>query len=461
MIWVSLTVMICALVLSTACLRKWRGDGLGIPVIALGAFTFLYIIQPLQLLWAGTSSLFLTDWQMSEGLLVPALMLACFMWGWVYPPGSKRYATAPWDGAAVWKVGFGAASVGLILFVIFVERSGGFAASYSLAHGGAMAWGKNTAYLYDGPWLILSGSSMMIFAYPNSKIRQWTTYVPYGFLSLFLVYGVMGASRGPLFGSIAVGLLSYSLARRKKVEGWLAFVLLFAAGCVMILLFVNRDRIHLGPQDPEAESSSEAFNGLVGTSEFDQEHDFTAQEFLFHAVLMSTVDQTGKLDYGLNWIEYLVINPIPKLLWPEKAMPPSGAVSAEDIKEHTSLTIAPGSACGIVADVYARFGLASVFFFFGLGFALRRLFIAASNLRSMVATVGYVMVYAVSLNMFAQGFATIFVPVGYSMVPVILVSWLTSGSRRRARERQRQVILSQIAALSYKTAPSNGEQWSS
>jgi hypothetical protein len=462
MTWVSLTIMICALVLSAACLRGWRGDALGIPVVAIGTFAFLYVVQPVQLLWSGTYSLFLTDWQMSEGLLVSALMLFCFMCGWLYPSRSTQTVGAPWDRRAMWSFGFGAAFIGLILHVVFIERSGGIAASYSLAHGHAMAWRENTAYLYDGPWLMLSGSSMMIFAYPKSRTRRWMMYTPYGFLTVFLANAIMGGSRAGLFGVISVAFVSNAIVRRWRVQAWQAFVLLFAAGCVITIVFVNRDRIHLGPHSSrEVESSSQAFDDLVGPSESDQEHDTTAQEFLYHAVQLNTVNETGKLDYGLPWIEFLVINPIPKLLWPEKAFPPPRGVTWEDIKEHTSLTIAAGSAPGIVANIYARFGLASVLFFFGLGSALRRLFIAACNLSSSATAVGYVMIYAASLNMFAQGFDAIFVSLGYSMAPVLLFSWLARESKRKARERQRRLILSQVAAQCQQPAALRGEQWSS
>ena len=43
MIWISLTIMICTIVISAASLRSWRGDSLGIPVVAIGTFAFVYV----------------------------------------------------------------------------------------------------------------------------------------------------------------------------------------------------------------------------------------------------------------------------------------------------------------------------------------------------------------------------------------------------------------------------------
>jgi len=460
MIWVSLTIMICTIVISAACLRSWRWDALGIPVIAIGIFAFIYVIQPVQLIWSDTYRLFLTDWQMSEGILVSALMLACFILGWLLPARGGPGMAAPWDLRAIWNFGFGAACVGLLLYVIFIERSGGFATAYGQAHGHGMAWEKNTAYVYDGPWLMLSGAVMMIFGERKLRTRQWRAFVPYGFLILYLADAIMGGDRSNLFEVMSVALLGHSIARRRRVDLWQAFGVMLVAGIAIIIVFSNRDRIHLGEEDSgRVQSSSEAFNGLVGTSELDREHGTTGQEFLYHAVELATVDKTGKLDYGVGWIEFLVINPIPKLLWPEKAYPPSPGINWADIQEQTSLRISSGSAPGIVGDLYIRFHLLSALFFFGLGFALRRLFIAACNLVSPVAAVAYVMVYAVSLMMFAQGFGAIFVPMAYSMAPVLLYSWFTSESRKKAGERQRQLIAHQLAALRQHAAVLHEGQW--
>jgi hypothetical protein len=447
--------MICTIAISAASLRSSRGDALGIPLVALGAFTFLYVIQPLQLISTGTLELFLTDWQVAKALLVSALMLAFFMWGWLHPGRPRVHRSISWDPRPMWRIGFIAACLGLILFAIFLGRSGGIAQSYSQAHGRAMAWEENTAYLYDGPWLMLSGAVMMIFADPKSRDQRWKTFAPYGFLGLFLANAIMGGDRGPLFAVLSAGFVSTSIARGKQVKLRQAAGLLLLLSCVVVVVFVNRDRIHLGAENAKtAQSSSEALNGLVGTSEYDQEHGTAAQEFLFHAAQIEAVDQTGKLGWGLSWAEFFFINPIPRVLFPEKPNVGWLGVTQGDIYQQTSLAVAGGSAPGIVADLYANFHLLSAFFFYGLGFGLRRLFLLARNLSSPMTTVGYVMIYAMSLNMFAQGFGAIFVSFAYSMAPLFLFAWFSRKTRAKARLRQRKIALQQFAAP-------RSEQWSS
>jgi hypothetical protein len=448
MIWIALLAMVFTIAVAAASLRSSRGDALGIPLVALGTFSFLYVIQPLQLLRTGAMGLFLTDWQTAKAIFVPAIMLAFFMWGWLHPGRMKPRESADWDPRTIWNFGFGAACIGAALYAVFLERSGGIVQSFSQAHGGAMAYNENTAYIYDGPWLMLSGSVMMLLGAQDPRRTVWRVFAPYAFFALFLLSAILTGGRGPLFAVVTTFFVGTSIALRRQVTIWQAGRMLLIAGLGVFLMLEYRNVLHLGQQTPQNTPSVDAaFNNIAGASEYDMEHDTASQEFLFHAAVLDTVDQTGKLEYGVSWLVFFVINPIPRVLWPEKLNPQWTGINWEDIKENTSIGIAPGAATGIVADLYSRFHLFSAVFFLVLGVGLRRLFIRARNLSSPVTVVGYVMMYAVSLNMFAQGFGAIFVPFGYSMAPVILLAWAARRSRRRAVLRQREILLLQAAAM--------------
>jgi hypothetical protein len=454
-IWLGLALMISSIIFAAASLRDRRGDALGVPLVAIGSFAFLYVIQPIQVIRTDTASLFLSDWQVSKGLMVPALMLLCFMWGWTHPGKPRPRPNVSWDPRPLWKAGFSAACAGMALYLVFLARSGGITAAFSQAHGAGMAYDQNTAYIYEGPWLILSGAVMMFLGAPHSKRDRWKMLAPHAFLSLYFLAAILTGSRAGFFAGVTTYFIGTSIAQRKRVTFRQAGPVLLLAGIGVFSMLAYRSVLHLGSQQPEAPPSIEkSFNDITSTSEYDQEHDTTAQEFLIHAAMLDTVDQTGKLGYGLTWITFLVINPIPRLLWPEKTYPEGLGVSQVDIKEQTSLLTAPGSAPGLVADLYSNFHLFSTLFFVGLGCGLRRLFIAARNLNSPVAAVGYVMFYAVSLNMFAQGFITIAVPICYSMAPVILLAWTARRTRRRTVLQRREMLLLHAATM-------RGGQWSS
>lgn len=340
-----------------------------------------------------------------------------------------------------------------------LERSGGIVHSFSQQHGHAMAWEQNTAYIYDGPWLMLSGSVMMMLGDPRSKSQRWRTLAPYAFLAVYVLQAILIGGRGAIFAVTTIYFVGSSIALRKKVSFAQAARVLLPVGLVVLLLAGYRSFLHLGAPTQEEASAGvptvdAAFEEATGASEYDREHDTASQEFLFHAATLEAVDQTGKLEYGLSWLQFFVVNPIPRVLFPQKPNPVWIGVNYEDIIQNTGIAIAPGAAPGIVADLYARFHLFSAVFLWALGIGLRRLFVAARNLSSPLTAVGYVMVYAVCLNMFAQGFGAIFVPLGYSMIPAFAFAWMTRRSQRKEKLLQSRMMLLRAAAL-------HGEPWSS
>ena len=437
MIWLSIAAMVVTIAISLALMRSSRGDGLGIPLVALGSFAFLYVVQPLRLIQVGVLDGYLTEWQTAKAILISSLMLAFFVAGWLSASRARTRTFKPtWNGRLLWKFGFATASVGLVAYLIFLQRSGGIFHSYSQVHGQAMAYGGNTAYLYDGLWWVLIGAVMMILGAAQSKASKWRRAVPVAFLAGVITHALLTGSRGSLFSAAVSLLVGHAIAYRRKVPLSQALGILALLGCGVLLILGYRGVLHLGEQDTNVTPTLEsALLAAASVEEWNQEHGATGNEFIIHSITIDTVDHTGKLDYGVSWIYYLAISPIPRFLWPEKHSP-SLIVSSDEITSYTGVPIAAGSACGIVADVYVRFGVLSMLFMYGLGKAIRKLFKSARRLESPLAACAYIMLYAVSLNMFAEGFGSIFIQFGYSMAPVIIFAWSTHRGGRRSKQRQ-------------------------
>jgi len=444
MIWLCFFILVGTIVASLASLRSKRGDALGIPLVAIGSFTFLYVIQPLRILLSGTLEALLTDGQAEKALLVPAAMLSCFMWGWIRTRShhAEMHVDGPgWVGRSMWNAGFLTATVGLGLDIIFLQRSGGVLYSFSKEHGTAMAWEQNSAYLYNGIWWVLVGGIMMVYGVVGSKQPRWKTYVPYMFLTTVLLHAIFTGSRGPLFSVISSYLVARCLAQRRAPSLASALGALGVLGFGVLMMVGFRNVLHLGSHETnELRTFGSALDKSIGVNAKDEAHGIIAQEFLFHATALEAVDVSGKLDYGLTWVYFLAINPIPRQWWPDKHYPDTPGITVEDMEDATSLRIASGSAWGIVADIYTRFGVMSIGFFYLLGRLSRRLFDAARRLDSPLASCGYVLLYATSLNLFTQGFGAVFVTIGYSMVPVVLFSLFSRRGRRRV-DPLRQVAI--------------------
>jgi hypothetical protein len=419
--------------LSLRSLRTSRGDALGLPLVAIGSFVFLYIIQPLSMIHSGAAEAFLTEWQLAKALLVPAAMLPCFVWGWRREPAQfSPRRRPPWKPLQLWNFGFGTALAGLCVYIIFLQRSGGILQSFSQPHGHAMAWEENTAYLYNGPWWMLSGMAMMICANTRLKLTGWRKAAFAVFFVIVLGHALLTGSRGPLFSACGTVFVSYSIAMRRTPRLAQTFAVLAVLGFGVLLMVGYRDVLHLGQDKSEAPTLSQALNSSLQPGDYEKAHGTTGLEFIFHAAVLDTVDKSNKYHLGLGWVSFLVLNPIPRLLWPDKHYPESPGITFDDILQTTGLAVAGGAAPGIVADLYAQFGLGESLFLYWLGRLSRRLFTAARRLHSPLTMCAYVMLYAVSLNMFAQGFGAIFVSFGYSMIPAVLHASL-AGLRTRRR----------------------------
>ena len=404
---------------------------MGIPLIALGTFTLLYVLQPLRLIATDTMEQYLTNWQASKAILIAALMLVFFMFGWISDhKGRSHPSRTMWNRRLLWNIGAWAAFIGLALHIVFLERSGGIIYAFSKQHGTAMAWEENTAYLYDSLWWILSGSVMMILGVEPLRTSKWRRRLPVAFALIFVLYALLIAGRGPLFSAAGALFVSLTIAHRQTIPLKKAIGLLAIVGCCTLLVFGYRSVLYLGDKDAtKTPTLNGAITSLTDVEGWNQAHGTTGSEFLYHAGAIDTVDQSGKLDYGISWIYYVILNPIPKLLWPEKHYPESPGITTSDITSYVGFPIAGGAASGLVADVYIRYGYFSVLFMLGLGKILRRMHESAIKLESPLSVCAYVMLYSLSLNLFAQDVRAILVAFPYSMLPVLLYTVLVRLSR--------------------------------
>lgn len=439
MIICAFLALLASVVICLASLRSKRGDAVGLPLVAIGTFVFLYAVQPLILLQNGDGQVFFTRGQIAWAVFLPAVMLPCFVWGWrrerhKFRRKGFRKARRPLSNPkGLWNFGFATAMVGLCLEVVFLHRSGGILHSFSQAHGGAMAWENNTAYLYDAPFWVLSGAAMMMYASSSFKAGAWRKAACLILLALLVGDALLMGSRGILFSTCGAVFAGRAIAARKAPTLRQAFIALAAMGFGVLMMLGYRGVLHLGGYAEQAPTFEQALkDSTMSGGPNGIEHDISGVEFLYHGAILSTVDQTQKYDLGLQWIYWIVLNPIPHLLWPNKHYPSTPGITKEDVQASTGLTIAPGSRAGIVAETYAEFGLGEGVFFYWFGILSKRLFVAALHHESLVAFCAYVMTYALSLNAFAQGFQAIFVPLGYSMIPVILYVVLSGIARRQA-----------------------------
>jgi hypothetical protein len=420
---------------------------------------FEFVIQPVSLLQQGALNVFLTEWQVAKALLVPVAMLMCFLGGWRSPRwrtvlradlGGEQY-----NGRTLWRWGCSTASVGLALEIAFLKFSGGIIRSFSEPHGAAMRDEETAAYLYTGTLWILTGIAMVVIARRTRPLTTWERLMPWAFAMWLYLRGILTASRGWIFMTTACLLAAHGLSRARPVRlSKVAKVILLA--CVGALLMLGyREVLHLGEHRPAAPSLIEAVAAGMTIRPEEVARRETGFEFLYHAAIIDTVDATQKYHWGLNWLYVFTLHPVPRVWWPDK---PYGfntpGINLADIAEVTGLRRPGGAAPGLVADLYRNFGLASAALWWVLGKASRKVYLSAQRFTSVSATVGYVLLYSLSLQLFAQSLQGVLPTLTYALIPVMAYRLLHREPRIRATKADFSVAKASFVGLSRCGSPS-------
>lgn len=417
----SVALLVLVMVWSGYQVRDEHGGGASLPLVAIIVFGFLYLVQPGFLYAKDRLYIFVDDVAIWHAILIPAIMLAAFVVGWNCKPRISKHVAQIHGNAALWQYGCVTSIVGLSLYAFFVVQSGGLNASLSQPHGDAMAWDTNTAYVYYGPWWLLTGIVMMMIAHMTTKLSRWRRNIIWFFIFSMYVSAVLTSSRQQLFSTTIVLCITSAICQRKPVSVQKVFGVLIAVGAGALLVVGYRTYIHLGDEMREAPSIYDALEATLVVDDVHAALRTTGSEFICHAATITTVDETHKYNLGLNWIYLFTVQPIPRLMWPEKPLaPPANGITQSDVLDVTGTNLAVGSAAGMVADIYRQFGRFGIIFFAIAGVLTRRLYERAMQLGSVIAIVSYVMLYAVSLNMFAQSLSAVLVPFTYAIAPAIL-----------------------------------------
>jgi len=234
----------------------------------------------------------------------------------------------------------------------------------------------------------------------------------YGVVGVVVVAGLMfchsllTGGRGPFFTTTVTVGSSILLASRKRPK----FHTVLAAGVVLGLciaaLVTFRSALHLGTNAEEFKSIG--YVGVLGYLDdvTNLSYDSVGHEFIYHTGTIRTVDRLGSCGWGKRYLLYLIVHPIPRILWPAKPYVfETGSVTSDDIASIMGWQVATGAAVGLVADWYREWGAFSLLAWFLLGAVFARLYETAVQPNATpLAILVYVLVISQSLYLFAQGF---------------------------------------------------------
>jgi hypothetical protein len=409
---------------------RGRLHPLGIPPLVAGAFAYLYLWNPLYLSHKGTLAVFLSEGQILQGIVVAAAAYLCLLFGWRL--GGKRVGGRPWyrgewNVSRLYQSGTVLVVAGMVLFLAFINQSGGIQQFYLMPHGAAGRWEEQTAWVYLGLYLVYPGLTLMAIAATHRRtgVIGW---LPFALaVALMIGHATVSSSRGTLFPTIVAAMFSVYFARGKSPRPLTMAIGGFTLMLALLLLVGYRSELVAG-SSTEHVDFADALTAVFDVSDADVRSGSTGNEFIYHAALIDGVQRSGRLAYGLNWLYTFFVHPIPRILWPSKPYNWYIGLTGGDLYQLNGWIVSSGSASGAVADLWTQFSVLSLLLWSAIGWLMRRVFERAV-LGHPVWIVVYVNCYCWGLHMLAQGVSAILVPVAYSLIPALL---LTSLCRKRA-----------------------------
>jgi oligosaccharide repeat unit polymerase len=325
------------------------------PAILLGPiFIFMYAWMPFRLLQGGT----LEDWFAPadmlwvQGINVAGMMF--FFCGCVLGP-SPRITLAHYPlritergRTALLHVSLFIGAIGFAGWFWTLATVGGFVTAFSESYGGG--W-HDLGYVRDSVLLLTPAVLLMqpVLATGKLKLSVWLALLL--FATPWLLQGVLGARRGPLFVTVMALGLGHYLYKRRRPNVVVFSLCGMMLGYAMLFVVTNRDKISLTP-----DLSSFSYNVGDFSSQSSE-----ANEYVYGTAVVLNSWETEFHYWGKRYFAIVFIRPIPKELWPTKYEDfgvPELRINAGTMGSGLGRTFAwngvLGSAPGIVADLWVE-----------------------------------------------------------------------------------------------------------
>jgi hypothetical protein len=330
------------------------------PLVFIGPmFGFIYFWMPFKLWSADALDRFfdanqLLYVQRLNILGVAAFILACLSVG-LRIPRNRATRTQPLSKEACRRLLIGAAItgvLGLICWGITIINVGGFSAAYSTSYSGG--W-DDSGYIRDGTLQLLVGILLAItsLAAGGPRIQALTLMGIFAFP--WLSQALLLARRGPTFAFVVVVLMGWYMTRRDRPHIFAVGGLGFTLGWLILFLVTNRSNIYLGS----------SFDVKTDVSAVVDQAD-TGNEYIYGSGTVLAAARTNHYYWMRRYLAQLIVRPIPTAIWPTKyqdfGVPEllNNAGTGEGFADALGWVGAPGSAPGIVADLWVEVSWLSI-----------------------------------------------------------------------------------------------------
>jgi hypothetical protein len=353
------------------------------------------------------------------------IILGCFAAGLKrlasgYVPALTRSLASP----NVCRGGYILGSIGLAAWMTTIVSVGGLSVAFGTAYSGG--W-SDYGYVREATLTVLPALLLLM---PSMLQEKWSSSLKAAvaaFSAPLLFQGLLGARRGPTFMIVAALGLAWYLYRARRPSLLKTLLGGAALGYLMLFLVLNRSEIYLG-------------------SHFNFEYDVTSMlvapgegnEYIYGAGSILNTEATGRFFWGRRYLAQILVRPIPRQIWPNKYADfgvPELEVNAGTGGDAAGSTLgwvgAPGSAPGLIADLWIEFSWLEFPVLFLIGYAYGRCWRNAIQ-KGGPWVLQYIILIAISLYLVMQtGEAVIFRFLIFSLP--IWVIWRTASPGRQPR----------------------------
>jgi hypothetical protein len=330
---------------------------------------FLYVYMPVKLIQSSDLLTFVTLDQAEFYQFLVVLVLAAMFAGILAGSGYRQTdVTRPRFRVDRKKLHRGAyffGGIGFLAFAYTIHNAGGMQAAFYAPKGGGES---SVGYVRDAAYLTIV--AMVLLLSPegfNPKNKIWLIAVT-AFASPWLLYGLLGARRGPTFMVVVCIGMSIFLARGKRPSVFMLAVAGAALGFLMLFLVKNRDHICFSC---DLKLTTDVSDITAGVNE--------SNEYIFGTGCVTASRVLGKCYWGTRYLAQVTIRAIPKELWPTKyedtgmgELRQNAGVAGPGLLSVMGWGEIPGAAAAMVADMWVEFSWLEIPVAFLLGWGFGR-----------------------------------------------------------------------------------------
>jgi len=385
------------------------------PLVFIGPMLgFLYFWMPYQIWSAHGLEKYFDDNQLDFVQLVNVLGIIAFISGCLFAgvrmrrPVSSRMV--PLSQLALRRMLVGSGIIGIIglgCWVTTIINVGGFVNAYSKSYSGG--W-DDSGYVRDGSLLLLVGVLLAITALSSGGPRLQAILLIGLFSFPWLSQALLMARRGPTFAFVVIVLMGWFTTTRKRPPVVAAGSLAFALGWLVLFLVTNRGSIYLGSSfDVKTDVS-----GIVDTAN-------TGNEFIYGSGSILASIRRDHYFWMRRYLSQILVRPIPTAVWPTKyedfGVPEmlNNAGTGEGFADALGWVGAPGSAPGIIADLWVEVWWFAVLLMallgYGYGFVWRKAVLRGGPWASQYVLIAALSIYLVMQTMEAVLFRVLLLSV--------------------------------------------------